>query len=190
MKWLGWAPLLAALAHIVEEFVYPGGFAGWDRTYRPKIRSSITPRLQLVINAALVFMCVSVGGAGTSGGVGSLGDVHIRSMIPPQSAVAAWLALAVLLFSNAIFHILGTVQTNRTSPGVRTGLLLYIPLAVFGFWYFLSSGLASPVSQSRRHCSVGPIIFGQQCFTRCVPGVSSRADGLEDIDVEEEDNYD
>lgn len=97
-----------------------------------------------MINAALVFTCVSVGAAGTSGGIGSLGDVHIRSMIPPQFAVAAWLALAALLFSNAIFHILGTVQAKRTSPGVRTGLLLYIPLAGFGFWYFLSSGLASP----------------------------------------------
>lgn len=95
-----------------------------------------------MINAALVFTCVSVGAAGT--GIGSLGDVHIRSMIPPQFAVAAWLALAALLFSNAIFHILGTVQTKRASPGVRTGLLLYIPLAGFGFWYFLSSGLASP----------------------------------------------
>ena len=143
MGWLWWAPLLTAVAHIVEEFVYPGGFADWDRAYRPKIRSSITPRLHLVINAAMVFACISVGIAGTAGGVVGLGAMRIRSMIPPQYAVAGWLALASLLFSNAMFHILGTVQTTRASPGVRTGLLLYVPLAVYGFWHFLSSGLAS-----------------------------------------------
>lgn len=69
--------------------------------------------------------------------------MRIRSMIPPHYAVAGWLALAALLFSNAIFHIVGTVQTGRASPGVRTGLLLYVPLAACGFWHFLSGGLAS-----------------------------------------------
>jgi hypothetical protein len=123
--------------------VYPGGFVDWDRAYRPKIRSRITPRLHLVINAALAFACVSVGLAGTAGGVVNLGAVRIRSVIPPHYAVAGWLALAALLFSNAIFHIVGTVQTGRASPGVRTSLLLYVPLAVYGFWHFVSSGLTS-----------------------------------------------
>jgi hypothetical protein len=143
MGWLWWAPLLAAVAHIVEEFVYPGGFADWDRAYRPKVRNSITPRLHLVINAAMIFACISVGVAGAPGGAVSLGGVRIGSVLPPQYAVAGWLALAALLFSNAIFHIVGTVRTGRASPGVRTGLLLYVPLAVYGFWHFLSSGLAS-----------------------------------------------
>jgi hypothetical protein len=142
MGWLWWAPLPAAVAHIVEEFVYPGGFADWDRAYRPKIRGSITPRLHLVINAAMVFACISVGIAGVPGGVVSLGAMRFRSMIPPQYAVAGWLALAALLFSNAMFHIVGTLRTGRASPGVRTGLLLYAPLAVYGFWHFWSSGLA------------------------------------------------
>jgi hypothetical protein len=143
MEWLWWAPLLAAVAHIVEEFVYPGGFADWDRAYRPEIRGSITPRLHLTINAALVFACINVGIAGTAGGVVSLGEMRIGSAIPSQFAVAGWLALAALLFSNAVFHIVGTVQTARTSPGVRTGLLLYVPLAVYGYWHFLSGGQAS-----------------------------------------------
>jgi hypothetical protein len=143
MNWLWWAPLLAVLAHILEEFVYPGGFADWDRAYRPKIRGSITPRLHLVVNAALIFWCVNVGVAGSAGGVVNLGGVGIRSMLPPQYAVAGWLALAALLFSNAIFHIVGTVQTHRVSPGVRTGLLLYVPLAAYGFWYFLDRGITS-----------------------------------------------
>ena len=143
MEWLWWAPLLAAVAHIVEEFVYPGGFADWDRAYRPEIRNSITPRLHLIVNTALILACINVGIAGTTGGAVSLGGVRIGSMTPPQYAVAGWLALAALLFSNAIFHIVGTVQTGRVSPGVRTGLLLYVPLTVYGYWHFLSSGLVS-----------------------------------------------
>ena len=144
MNWFWWAPLLASIAHIAEEFVYPGGFADWDRAYRPKIRSSITPRLHLVVNLLLIFACVSVGLAGTSDGVANLGVVRIRSVIPPQHAVAGWLALVALLLSNAVFHVVGTVQTGRLSPGVRTGLLLYVPLAAYGYWHLLSSGLTSP----------------------------------------------
>lgn len=140
MAWLWWAPLVAALAHIFEEFVYPGGFADWDRAYRADIRSSITARLHLIVNAALVVACVSVGAAGSQAHAGS---VRFHSAIPPRYAVAAWLALAALLFSNAIFHAAGTLRTGRVSPGVWTGLLLYVPVAACGFWHFLSSGMTS-----------------------------------------------
>jgi hypothetical protein len=39
-----------------DELDYPGGFADWDRAYRPSIRGSITPRFHVVINAALLLM--------------------------------------------------------------------------------------------------------------------------------------
>jgi hypothetical protein len=29
------------------------------------------------------------------------------------------------------------------SPGVRTGVVLYMPMALFGFWHFLRSGRVS-----------------------------------------------
>lgn len=44
MRWLFWAPLVAATLHIFEEFVWPGGFARWDREYR--LWSSIGHRLR------------------------------------------------------------------------------------------------------------------------------------------------
>jgi hypothetical protein len=86
MKWLWWAPLFAALAHIVEEFVYPGGFADWDRAYRPQYRSSITGRVHVIINAALIALCVSVA-AGASGGELRIGLVRLRSFLPAEYAV-------------------------------------------------------------------------------------------------------
>lgn len=52
MTWLWWAPLAATTLHIFEEFVYPGGFAEWDRNYRPAVRKSITPRFHIIVNRA------------------------------------------------------------------------------------------------------------------------------------------
>jgi hypothetical protein len=126
MPLLFWWPLLAAALHIWEEFVFPGGFADWDRGYRPAYKASITPRLHLFMNALLILACVSVGSAG-----------------PTRSGVASWLTLSALLASNAIFHVVGAIQSRSYSPGMVTGLLLYFPMAVYGYTYFLRTGQAS-----------------------------------------------
>ena len=146
VNWLWWAPLGAAALHIVEEFVYPGGFAAWDRAYRPTIRDSITPRLHIIVNALLLAVCATVGISGMPGAAIAVGGLRLGSSVPASLAVPAWLALAALLFSNAIFHVVGTFQTKRISPGVRTGVLLYMPLAVFGTWHFIRAGEVSPLA--------------------------------------------
>jgi hypothetical protein len=132
MTWLWWAPFGATVLHIIEEFVYPGGFAEWDRHFRPAIRNSITPRLHIIVNGALLLLCVQVGIlAGTN-------DAQARTI-----GIALWLAVAALLFSNAIFHVVGTIRTRTRSPGIVTAVALYMPMAVAGYWKFLSSGEAS-----------------------------------------------
>jgi len=123
---LSWWPLFAAILHIVEEFVFPGGFADWDRAYRPAYKSSITPQLHVVMNALLLLAGVAVGRAGTT-----------------PTGVSAWLTLAALLATNAVFHLVGAVRTRRYSPGMVTGLVLYIPMAVYGYFHFLSTHQAS-----------------------------------------------
>jgi len=143
MTWLYWAPLAAASLHIGEEFVYPGGFASWDREYRPAIRSSITPRLHLVVNALLLAACATVGLSGMPGASAELAGIRFRSAVPSALAAPAWLLLTALLFSNALFHVVGTWRTGRISPGVRTGVLLYVPLAAGGYWHFLRAGEVS-----------------------------------------------
>jgi len=126
MTWLWWAPLAAVTLHIAEEFVYPGGFAAWDRSYRPAIRKSITGRLHILVNAALLLVCLQVG---------------VLSRTPDTEArifgVAVWLTIAALLFSNTVFHVIGTIRTKTYSPGVVTGVALYVPMAAFGYWHFL-----------------------------------------------------
>jgi uncharacterized protein with HXXEE motif len=143
VTWLWWAPLAAAALHIGEEFVYPGGFAAWDRAYRPEYSGSITPGLHVVVNALLLAACATVGIAGMPGGAIAVGGVRFRSAIPAALAAPAWLAMTALLFSNALYHLAGTIKTKRVSPGLRTGLLLYVPLALGGSWYFLGTGQLS-----------------------------------------------
>jgi hypothetical protein len=126
MSTLFWWPLIAASLHIWEEFVFPGGFADWDRRYRPVYRESITPRFHLFINSLLIFACLAVGSAG-----------------PTPSGVAGWLTLTALLASNAVFHLVGAVRTREYSPGVVTGMLLYVPMTVYGFVHFLTTGQAT-----------------------------------------------
>jgi len=139
--WLWWAPLIAAVLHVTEEFALPGGFGAWDRAYRPSIGASITPRLHVVVNLLLVALCVSVGLAGFGEAGATVGGVRIHSAIPVELAGAAWVALAALLFSNAIFHVVGTIQSRSYSPGVVTGVLAYVPLALFGGWWFVGNGM-------------------------------------------------
>lgn len=140
MNWLWWGPLVAATLHILEEFVYPGGFADWDRAYRPEIASSITGGLHVVMNGLLLAACATVGLAGMPDGVLEIGGLRLRSAVPASLAAPAWLALAALLISNGVFHLVGSFRTHRLAPGVRTGVCLYMPLAVIGFVHFLRSG--------------------------------------------------
>jgi len=143
MEWIWYVPLLAALVHIFEEFVYPGGFAEWDRAYRPEIRKSITSRFHIIINAALVIACVNIALAGYGERL-RWGPIQTGSIGPTRFAPVAWLIIVALFFSNAIFHLRGTIKSGKRSPGVISGVVIYIPMAVYGYFYFVSTGLVSP----------------------------------------------
>ena len=125
-NWLFWGPLGVASLHICEEFIYPGGFAAWYRRYKPSRMASITPRFLIVVNGLLLIACYDVGVLG-----------------PRPSGVALWLTIMALLAANAGWHVVGAVKTHSYSPGLVTGLLLYVPLAVYGYLRFLGSGEAS-----------------------------------------------
>ena len=121
-----WLPLACIALHITEEFVWPGGFADWDRAYRPAFASSITPRFHVVMNSLLVLVAAQIGFlAGTRPGV------------------ALWLTVAALVAGNGVWHLIGTWRTKRYSPGLVTGLALYAPLAIYGLTHFVASGEAT-----------------------------------------------
>lgn len=144
MSWLWWSPSIAVALHVAEEFLWPGGFAQWDRDYRPQFRGSITPGLHVIVNSLLVVFCISVALAGMGKTEGAMAGIYFRNAIPAAYAAHGWLVLAALLASNGAFHLVGTFQTHRYSPGVVTGMLLYMPLALFGVRHFVARGEVSP----------------------------------------------
>jgi hypothetical protein len=123
---LTWIPLAAAALHIIEEFVWPGGFAAWYRQYHPAIARSVSARYLVIVNAILLGVCALAGVLGFT----------------PRGA-ALFLTILAVLFGNAIFHLAATIRLRRYSPGVVTGVLLYLPLGVYGYSAVLSAHLAS-----------------------------------------------
>jgi len=128
MSLLSWSLAGAASIHIFEEFAFPGGFKAWWCAYKPDIAASVSNRFLVIINSVLIAFSVTVA---------------LAMSTPNSNGIAAWLTLAALLFSNAIFHLIGAIQTRRYSPGMISGIVLYIPLAIYGFTHFLRSGQAS-----------------------------------------------
>jgi len=120
-------PLMAVALHLVEEFAWPGGFAEWYREYRPERAASVTTAFLVWINAVLVALALAAALLG----------------LRPYG-VALWLVVASIGAANCAFHLWATLRTRRYSPGTATGVVVYLPLAVWGFWHFTASGLATP----------------------------------------------
>ena len=78
--------------------------------------------------------------------VGAIGGTPI--------GIAAWLTVTALLFSNAIWHVIGAARTRSYSPGMITGLLLYVPLTIYGYVRLLRSGQA-PVATAILAFAIG-----------------------------------
>ena len=126
MDWLFWAPLVAAIFHIIEEFLFPGGFIDWYTHYKPEIKQSISKRFLILINAGLLILCYDIGALGQS-----------------QFGIIAWLVIMALLGANGIWHLSGALKTRTYSPGVVTGILFYLPLSVYGYLYFILTNQVS-----------------------------------------------
>ena len=122
MNWIFWAPLIAASLHIFEEFVFPGHFSEWYKKYKPAIKKSITTRFLIFINVGLLIICYDISAFG-----------------PSELGVATWLGVMAMLAANEVWHLRGVLKTRSYSPGIITGILLYIPLAVYGYVLFLST---------------------------------------------------
>lgn len=118
-------PFTVAL-HITEEFVYPGGFRRWYRNYKPKIASSLTTKFLVTVNSILIIICI----------------IPILISDKPQGA-ALWLTIVAILFSNSLFHIAGGIRSRQYSPGIITSIIFYLPMSIFGYWFFISTEQAS-----------------------------------------------
>ena len=103
-----WLPLVAVTLHLLEEFVWPGGFGNWYRSYRPERAASVTTTFLFLINALFVAMAVVPGVLGFR-----------------PYGVAIWLVVASIAAANGIFHLWASFRSRVYSPGVVTGCLVY-----------------------------------------------------------------
>jgi hypothetical protein len=116
--------------HVGEEFVFPGGFSDWNKSYRPQFAGAMTPSYFFKVNA-IPGVAAILTPLGVFDYVGGYTFAGIRS----------WhLFLSVIAF-NALYHIRGAIQTKKYSPGVATSIALYLPLAIASFTHFLRTGV-------------------------------------------------
>lgn len=104
---LAWLLVVAYAAHIVEEWV--GGFPEWLAVVAG---APLPGDAFLVMNAVALLVVIAATRAAT------------------RNEARGWLAIAVaaVLFVNALLHVLGSAVTGTYSPGLVTGMILYVPL--------------------------------------------------------------
>src|SRR3954470_5839823 len=105
-----WLPLSAVVLHLIEEFAWPGGFGAWYRSHYPDRAKSLSNIFLVWINVLLLVMSVAAG-----------------LSYPRLYGVEMWLVVASVAAANGIFHLLATIRWKKYSPGLITGILLYLP---------------------------------------------------------------
>jgi hypothetical protein len=101
---------IASGLHVVEEYVYPGGFLRWMRSVFPYTAPGVGGAI--IINAAFFALVLS-------------------GLSSPQATPVFSMSIAGLLLANGALHVAGTFLTGRYSPGVVTSVLCYFPSAIY-----------------------------------------------------------
>lgn len=118
--WIFIALPVAGILHILEEYVYPGGFADAFRKLLPRSSHLFTVSFHVIVNGIFVLLTL------------------VGAFIGRSNLVIS-LSVYGLIFANAFLHIRGAIVTRKYYPGVISAVLIYIPLTVFAYFRFLSS---------------------------------------------------
>jgi hypothetical protein len=124
MSWVFYALLGAAALHVVEEYTFPGGFPDFMRKMTGRFAAYVDTRFAVIINGLFLVLCLA--GALLSG-----------------RAPLFSLSVAGLCGLNGLSHLAATLRARRYAPGLASGLLLYLPLAVAAYALYLRAGLAT-----------------------------------------------
>ena len=132
LSWLLWLSLASLFLHQFEEYRYPGYFPGMINSV---LFSSQQPdRFPLNSNISLIVNVVIGWG------------FYFLAAIFAEKAV--WLGIATILVSvgnfighTFLFNIKGKTVYN---PGMLTGVILFLPICLYFFYYVIQQGLVSP----------------------------------------------
>jgi hypothetical protein len=120
MEWIFSAFLIVSMIHMGEEYFYPGGFMEVMKRFNPKFAPLVTVPMAVIINGLQLLLCVI-------------------AIVVGKNALTFSMSVAGLLFINSLMHIMGCVRVKGYAPGVITGVLLYMPLSVYAYYFFISS---------------------------------------------------
>ncbi|MDR3575449.1 MAG: HXXEE domain-containing protein [Anaerolineaceae bacterium] len=121
MGWIFSAFLLVSIIHMGEEYFYPGGFMDMMKRLNPKFAPLVTTPMAIIVNGLQLLLCVAA--------------IVVDKNIPLFS-----MSIAGLLFINGLVHLMACVRVKGYAPGVVSGALLYVPLSVYAYYLFISSG--------------------------------------------------
>jgi hypothetical protein len=122
-----WLVAAAGALHVLEEYVWPGGFPDAMRRVAPGYAFAVNRTMAVVING-LMFVVLLVAPFTVHGA--------------PLLALSA----AGLVAVNGWSHIAGSIRGRGYVPGTVTGLFVYQPVAAFAYLQFAHAGqLAGPI---------------------------------------------
>ncbi len=121
MEWIFGAFLGVSLVHMGEEYFYPGGFLDFMKRLNPIFAPQATPMLAVIINGLQLVLCV-------------------LAWVVNKNNLVFSLSVAGLLLVNSFMHMMGSVRFKGYTPGLVTGVLLYLPLSIYAYFIFLSLG--------------------------------------------------
>ena len=121
MDWIFSAFIAASMIHMGEEYFYPGGFLDVMKRLNPGFAPLVTAPVAVIINGLQLLLCVVAIAVG-------------------RNALVFSMSVAGLLFINSLMHIMGCIRVKGYAPGVVTGILLYLPLSLYAYYLFISSG--------------------------------------------------
>ena len=120
-----WLVVAAAVCHVFEEYVFPGGFLEAMRRTAPSVAFAVNVPMAVVINGLMFVVLLAA------------------AVVGPRAPVFA-LSGAALGAVNGWGHVAGTLRRRRYVPGAVTGLLVYQPVAVLAYLEFAWAGRLSP----------------------------------------------
>jgi hypothetical protein len=109
-----WYLTAASGAHVVEEYLWPGGFLESAKEIAPGAFEHASMPIIVGVNASMIIGCI----------FGAL----MRKRNPVHG-----LSMASLLFVNSLIHLGASLRMKKYVPGLATGLVLYVPLSLAAF---------------------------------------------------------
>ncbi len=109
---------------MAEEYVFPGGFTTFMKRVNPRIAPAVTTPAVVIINGLQIALCILV-------------------ILVGRNNLTFSTSPAGLLFLNSLVHIGGCIRVKGYAPGVITGTLLYLPLSLYAYYFFGSTGQIS-----------------------------------------------